>query len=225
MLCLTLVLLGIGVAAAAAQRPSQPLDEPLSADLDGDGTREVVRARETSCFGAGGEVAPPCPPDVDLRTVLVEVVDSCAGGERVLRLSREMEYVSIGELVDADRDGQRRELVFELRAGAAARAVQAKVVAFRAAADGCVAVRKTLFSYPTANTIGSRPRGTSFSSGSILVRDFSRRYRGRELRTLESYGRATDPGCCPRYSRTTFWRFVKARSRYEPFRTKLTRLR
>ena len=131
-----------------------------------------------------------------------------------------MEYVSIGELVDADRDGKPRELVFELRAGAAARAVQAKIVAFRAGAGGCVEVRKTLFSYPTAATIGSRPKGTFFSSGSITLRDFSKRYSGRELRTLESYGRATDPGCCPSYSRTTFWRYVKARSRYEPFRTK-----
>ena len=61
--------------------------------------------------------------------------------------------------------------------------------------------------------------------GAILVRDFSKRFGGLELRTLESYARATDAGCCPRYSRTTFWRFVKARSRYEPFRTKLVRLR
>ena len=225
MLCLTIVLLALGAHVAGAQRPFQPLDTPLSADLDGDGVSEVVRARETGCFGPGGEKPPPCSSNVDLRTLLVEVVDPCAGGERVLKLSREMEYVSIGELVDADRDGTPRELVFELRAGAAARAVQAKIVAFRAGPDGCVAVRKTLFSYPTAATIGSRPKGTSFSSGSILLRDFSKRFSGRELRTFESYARGTDPGCCPSYSRTTFWRYVKARSRYEPFRTRLTRLR
>ncbi len=144
---------------------------------------------------------------------------------RTIRLSREMEYVSIADVVDADRDGAKRELVFEVRAGAAARAVQAKVVAFRADADGCIAVRRTLFSYPRPATIGRRPKGTFFSTGSILLRDFTKRFGGLELRTLESYGRATDPGCCQRYSRTTFWRFVKARSRYEPFRTKLTRLR
>lgn len=224
MLCLTIVLLGLGATIAGAQRPFQPLDVPLSADLDGDGESEVVRARETACFGPDGEEPPPCSSNVDLRTLLVEVVDPCAGGERVLKLSREMEYVSIGELVDADRDGKPRELVFELRAGAAARGVQAKIVAFRAGADGCVA-RKTLFSYPTAATIGSRPKGTSFSSGSILLRDFSKRFSGRELRTLESYARATDAGCCPSYNRTTFWHYVKARSRYEPFRTRLTRLR
>jgi len=229
VLCLTVVLLAstvaLGVHGASAQRPAQPLDEPLTADLDGDGVAELVRARELSCFGPGGEVAPPCPPSADLRTLVVEVADPCAGAERVLRLSREMEYVSIADVVDADRDGQARELVFELRAGAAARAVQAKVVAFRAGADGCAAVRRTLFSYPRTDTIGRRPKGTFFSTGSIRLRDFSKRFSGLELRTFESYGRATDPGCCPSYTRTTFWRYVKARSRYEPFRTRLTRLR
>ena len=113
---------------------------------------------------------------------------------------------SIGDVVDADRDGQARELVFELRAGAAARAVQAKVVAFRVGADGCAAVRRTLFSYPRTDTIGRRPKGTFFSTGSIRARNFSKRFSGLELRTFESYGRATDPGCCPSYTRTTFWR-------------------
>jgi hypothetical protein len=86
-------------------------------------------------------------------------------------------------------------------------------------------VRRTLFSYPRADTTGPKPRGTFFSTGSILLRDFSRRFSGRELRTLESYAGPTDPGCCPRYHRTTFWHYVKARSRYERYRTTLKRLR
>ena len=48
VLCPTVVLLAstvaLGVHGASAQRPAQPLDEPLSADLDGDGVAEVVRA-------------------------------------------------------------------------------------------------------------------------------------------------------------------------------------
>jgi hypothetical protein len=224
MLCLTIVLLGLGVAGAGAQRPSQPLDEPLSADLDGDGVAEVVRARETGCFGPEGEQPPPCSATVTLRTLLVEVVDPCAGGERVLKLSREMEYVSIGELVDADRDGNPRELIFELRAGAAARAVQAKIVAFRAGPDGCVAVRKTLFSYPRPASIGPRPKGTTFSTGSLAVHDFSATFPGPELRTTEFYARAADPGCCPSFRRVTTWTFVRSRSAYKAYRTKLTKL-
>lgn len=212
-------------ALAAAQRPSQPLDTPLTADLDGDGTNETVRARETACFGPEDATAPPCPRDA-LRTLVVEVADSCAGGpQRRLTLSREMEYVSIGRILDADGDGQRRELAFEVRAGASARAVQAKVVSFRTGADGCVAVRRTLFSYPRSDSVGRRPRGTSFSTGALQVKDFTKRYPGLELRTIESYARAGDPGCCPTWQRTTYWRFDRADDRYRTYRTKLVRLR
>lgn len=231
LLCVVLAAFAcVGATAlAAAQRPSQPLDTPLTADLDGDGTNETVRARETACFGADGEREPPCPRDGDgLRTLVIEVVDACAGvpgGELVHRLSREMEYVSIGRLIDADRDGQRRELAFEVRAGASARAVQAKIVSFRTGADGCVAVRKTLFSYPRKDSVGRQPRGSSFSTGALQIKDFTKRYAGLELRTIESYARGSDPGCCPTWERTTYWRFDRTRDRYRTYRTKLVRLR
>ena len=228
LLCvvLTAAVCGSAGALAAAQRPSQPLDTPLLADLDGDGTNETVRARETACFNAEEAHPPPCTRD-DLRTLVVEVMDSCAGGpgEVALTLSREMEYVSIGRILDADRDGQRRELAFEVRAGAAARAVQAKIVSFRTSAEGCVAVRKTLFSYPRNDSVGRRPRGTSFSTGALQIKDFTKRYAGLELRTIESYARGSDPGCCPTWQRTTYWRFDRTRDRYRTYRTKLVRLR
>lgn len=227
LLCLLLAAVACGTAGtlAAAQRPGQPLDTPLAADLDGDGTNETVRARETACFGPDEATAPPCPRDA-LRTLVIEVVDSCAGGpERALALSREMEYVSIGRILDADGDGQRRELAFEVRAGASARAVQAKIVSFRTGADGCVAVRRTLFSYPRKHSVGRRPRGTSFSTGALRIKDFTQRYAGLELRTIESYARGSDPGCCPTWQRTTYWRFDKANDRYRTYRTKLVRLR
>jgi hypothetical protein len=227
LLCLTLAATALPCAsAAAANRPSQPLDRPLVADLDGDGTNETVRVRETACFSADGTNAPPCSRSEDVfRTLVVEVADRCGGAERVLTLSREMEYVSVARIVDADLDGKRRELVFEVRAGAAARAVQAKVVAFRTGADGCVAVRKTLFSYPRPDSIGRRPRGASFATGSVQLRDFTKRWRGLELRTFESYARGGDPGCCPTYERTTLWRFDRAAQRYRTYRTRLVRLR
>lgn len=159
------------------------------------------------------------------RTLVVEVADPCAGGEHVLTLSREMDAVSFARLLDADRDGQARELAFELRAGASGRGVQSKIVGFRAGAGGCVAVRRTLFSYPQPATIGRRPRGTSFSTGGLDVRDFTARWPGPELRTFESYVRGTDPGCCPSYDRTTYWRYVPSRGAYTPYRTKLRKLR
>ena len=228
LLCLVAAaaLAGLCASALAADRPSQPLDAPRLADLDGDGTDETVRVRETACFNAEGTTDPPCSRSEDVfRTLVVEVVDSCAGGERAITLSREMEYVSIGRILDADGDGQARELAFEVRAGAAARGVQAKIVSFRPGADGCVAVRRTLFSYPRKDSTGPSPRGGSFSTGSLRIKDFTKRYPGLELRTHESYARGSDPGCCPTWERTSHWRFDKAGDRYRRYRTKLVRLR
>jgi hypothetical protein len=224
-LWLSLVLaLGAGSCATAiAARPAQPLDEPLVADLDADGVNEIVRAHETACFPPKGKRQPPCAKDV-LRTLFVEVADSCAGATRTLRLSREMDGVSLARIVDADGDGNARELAFELRAGATGRGVQSKVVSFRAGPGGCVAVARTLFSYPRPDSIGRRPKGTSFATGDLRIRDFAPGMPGLELRTRETYARATDAGCCPSYSRVTSWRFVAARAGYTPYRTKLTKL-
>jgi hypothetical protein len=226
-LWLSLVLaLGAGSCAAAiAARPSPPLplDEPLVADLDGDGIDETVRAHETACFPPKGEQRPPCKRDV-LRTLFVEVADSCAGGTKALRLSREMDGVSLARIVDADGDGNARELAFELRAGATGRGVQSKVVTFQARPDGCVAVRRTLFSYPRPKSIGRRPKGTSFATGDLAIRDFDPGMPGLELRTRETYARPADAGCCPSYSRVTYWRLVAARGGYTRYRTKLRTL-
>ncbi len=230
LLCLALVATACaGASALAADRPRQPLDTPRLADLDADGTNEAVRVRETGCFGAGGTNAPPCSRADDVfRTLEVEVADTCGGGggvERALTLSREMEYVSVARIFDADRDGHARELAFEVRAGASARGVQAKVVAFKAGADGCVAVRRTLFSYPRPDSIGRLPKGASFATGALQIRDFTKRYGDLELRTIESYARDNDPGCCPTWQRTSYWRFATSNDRYRTYRTKLVRLR
>jgi hypothetical protein len=226
---LTCLLAAIAVASAsaaglaAAGDDRDPLDAPRVADLDGDGATETARIHETSCFDHDGAHKPPCAEDV-LRTFFVEVTDSCAHGAVTLRLSREMEFMSIGEVIDADGDGQARELAFEARAGATARGVQSKVVRFRADADGCIAVQKTLFSYPRADTIGKRPKGTFFRTGYLGIANFDRSRPGLELRTEETYSRATDAGCCPSWQRVTYWRFVAATSRYRPYRTKLARV-
>lgn len=213
---------GVWSTAGAASDPL-PLDEPLRADLDGDGATEIVRAHEVECFTNDGPTPPPCERG-GLRSIYVEVVDSCAGGTRSLRLSRDMDFATLAKFVDADGDGQARELAFELRAGATARGVQAKVVRFRAGADGCAAVQKTLFSYPRPDTIGRRPKNTSLRSGSVAIANFDKTRKGLELRTDETYSRPTDPGCCPTWQRLTTWTYVPSRSGYKPLRTKLAKL-
>jgi hypothetical protein len=223
---LSCLLLAAALAAgllttAGAAAPPRPLDTPLSADLDGDGTPETVVARETACYTQDGVQPPPCEKD-GLRSLVVEVVDGCAGA-KVVTLSREMDAVSFARIVDADGDGQARELAFQLRAGATGRGLQAKVVSFATGADGCAVVRKTLFSYPRPDSIGRRPHGTSFAGGALTVHDFRKDVPGQELRTIDTYGRPADPGCCPSFQRTTYWR--SANDHYAPYATKLTKLR
>jgi hypothetical protein len=225
---------GAWAATAGAGGPPRPLDTPLSADLDGDGSAELVIAHEVQCFTNAGVKPPPCEKD-GLRSLTVQVTGGCGqaesgpgfGGQplRILTLSREMDFVSFARIVDADGDGQARELAFELRAGATGRGVQAKVVSFTAGADGCVAVRRTLFSYPRPDSIGRRPKGTSFAGGALTVHDFVKHFPGQELRTTETYARPVDAGCCPSFQRVTYWRLDAARDAYAPYRTKLTKLR
>jgi hypothetical protein len=213
---------GAWATAGAADEPL-PLDTPLIADLDGDGVSETVVAHEVECFTNDGPKPPPCEQG-GLRSLFVEVADTCAGGVHTLKLSREMDFASLAKVVDADGDGQARELAFELRAGATARGVQAKVVRFAAGAGGCIGVQKTLFSYPRAETIGKRPKGTYFRTGFISIANFDKTRKGLELRTDETYSRLADPGCCPSFRRVTTWTFVRSRSAYKAYRTKLTKL-
>jgi hypothetical protein len=225
LLCLlaAFALAGGAWASAGAAGDEIPLDKPLVADLDGDGANETVQAHETACFTPKGPKKPPCAKHVP-RSLYVEVTDTCATGATSLQLSREMEFATLGKIVDADGDGNARELAFELREGATGRGVQAKVVRFQADAAGCVSVQKTLFSYPRPATIGRRAKGTSFQTGYLDVKDFAPAIHGTELRTSETYTRASDPGCCPSYRRVTYWRYVPATSSYRPYSTKLTKL-
>lgn len=223
LLVATALACGGTLASAGAAGEPLPLDEPLVADLDGDGVTEAVIARETACFTSNGRRTPPCEKG-DLRSIHVDVLDTCPTGALALTLSRVMDAVSLAEVVDADGDGNARELAFELRAGATSRGVQAKVVRFRGDANGCIAVQKTLFSYPRPETIGKRPKGTSFRSGFISLRNFDKTRKGLELRTDETYSRPTDPGCCPSFRRVTTWTYVPARSGYRAYRTTLTKI-
>lgn len=217
---LVLLALLAGGAWASAESEPLPLDDPLTADLDDDGDRETVSAHEVTCFTDDGPKPPPCDQGA-LRSIYVEVTDTCG---RSLKLSREMDFAGLAEIVDADHDGQRHELAFELRAGATARGVQAKIVRFRSDSDDCIAVQKTLFSYPQPETIGRRPKGTAFRTGFIALRNFDKTRKGLELRTDETYSRPMDPGCCPSFRRVTTWAYASGRGTYRAYRTRLLRI-
>ena len=101
---------------------------------------------------------------------------------------------AIGRLIDADGDGQARELPSRSARAPRAARVQAKIVSFKPGADGCVAVRRTLFSYPRTDSIGppAAAAGT-FSTGSLQIKDFTKRFGGLELRTTRATRAATTP--------------------------------
>lgn len=222
-LCAVLVAsASLALGPAAGQQEPRPLDTPLVADLDGDGAAEVVRARPLSCIGEEGPTDPPCPPG-RVATLVVEVVDACAKGQlRRLRVSREMDFVQFASIIDANADGRVRELAFEVRAGAAGRGVQSKVVRFRRGSDDCIAVRKSVFSYPRAATVGRTPRGTRRLTGYVQIADYSSARRGLELRVREFYVRDNDPYCCPSFRRTTFFTYSRKRGAYRAYRSTLS---
>ena len=86
-------------------------------------------------------------------------------------------------------------------------------------------MRRTLFSYPQPRDDRQASARDVVLTGGLDIRNFSSRYPGPELRTMESYARGNDPGCCPSYERTTYWRFAPKSGSYTPYRTKLRKLR
>jgi hypothetical protein len=62
-----------------------------------------------------------------------------------------------------------------------------------------------------------RPAGTEERVAfRIGFRDYSGRYRGREVKLVEMF-------CCPSVVKTTFWRYSRRADRYVVYRTRLAR--
>ena len=226
LLCLAVLL----VAAApppSPRRAARAARRPLVADLDGDGTNETVRLRETACFSSAGDLQPPCPNRDDVfRTILVEVADTCgrrrAGADALARDGRRD--------VRADRWTPTATARPASWPSSCARAPRGEACSRRSSASAPAPTA----AWPYAgrcSPIRSPRRSASARAGppsppaAWAIKNFSSRYPGAELRTIESYARGNDPGCCPSYQRTTYWRFAPKSGSYTPYRTKLRKLR
>jgi hypothetical protein len=55
------------------------------------------------------------------------------------------------------------------------------------------------------------------------LKDFTRRFRGNELRLSEGWVTRTDALCCPTYEKLSFYRYVKSRDRFVRYHTELKR--
>jgi hypothetical protein len=127
-------------------------------------------------------------------------------------------------VTDVDADAAYKEVFLDARSGASGRSGVSRVVRMGAGA-GCPTA-ESLFRYPSRAMSGKLPRGAvARSSWDAEVRDYAHRYRGKEVRLLETFVDRNDPFCCPTFLRTTFFRLARRTDRYVPFRTAVMRIK
>jgi hypothetical protein len=175
-------------------------------DLDADGAAETVRAVRVDVPGVNEE----------FDQTAIEVGDQCGTqGKVTKRIAGPQDNLVLLRLKRADtRPG--REVFADLRSGAAGRLGEARLVAWR----GCAP--RQLFAYRSDHHTRTPPRGNGDISGFVVkVRKLTRRYRGLEVVLNERFNRRGEPACCGSISKTTYWRYSRARDRYVRYRTVL----
>ena len=195
-----LIIAGLSLTVAA---PATGFLGPQqkSADLDGDGAAETVRAVRVPVSGV---------TDERFDQTAIEIVASCA----TRRIAGPQDNLALMRLRDADgRPG--REVFVDLRSGAAGRLGEARVVAWR----GCKP--RQLFRYKSDRHTRT-PRG---STGDIAAfgAGYRKRKRSRllDVRLIEDFQRKGEPSCCGSIHKTTYWRYSAKRDRYVRYRTRV----
>jgi hypothetical protein len=228
-ICLVLLAAAaLSAPAAAAQGPPDPLGQPVVANLDGDPEPETLLARELVCYRDGEEVPPPCQPD-DPRELMPAIQDTCNGqpvthdlfsqpGGRVVPV----EHITRARVFEADGDSSRPEVFVQGFAGATGRVGEAVLVRMMDTPGGCPAPRR-LFHHPDPAFDGRRMRGGHPAMGTVRIKDYVRRYRGRELRVVIPFYRRTDAGCCPSMRKTVSLRYDRRRDLYRRYSTRANR--
>jgi hypothetical protein len=192
-------------------------EKSVSGNLDSDaGTEQVKAVRIPS---------PMDPNDDDLAQVAVDVFDNCPGGQTDQRIAGPEEALVALRLVDADtRPG--KEALIDMRAGASGRHGLLRLVSLRQGAAGAACqVPHNDFSYLSTRPT-RHPRGAgALTDFEIAVKDFSRRYKGKEVRLQEGWAKPTDALCCPSFEKTSFYRYDRRKDRYLRYAAKVTRNR
>jgi hypothetical protein len=218
-LVLVSVVLPSALALAAA-------DAPLSANLDSDPALEHVVSRQL-CEAPDGKFTVPPPPcsDDQFPRRRIEVEDSCDGKGYTFAISSVQDFVDRLRVTNADGRTKRPEIFFDLRSGATGRGGEAQVVRIVDERRGVCPRPRILFRYPRKSTLGPIPRGAlGHDSWSPALRDFTRRYRGKEIRMTETYVDRNDAFCCPSFERVSYFRFSRPRDRYVRYRTRVSRI-
>jgi hypothetical protein len=200
----------------------------ISANLDSDRSLEQVVPRRL-CEAPDGTLTVPPPPcsDDQFPRRRIEVEDSCDGKQFTFAISSVQDFVDRLRVTNADGTTKRPEIFFDIRSGATGRGGEAGVVRILDDRRGTTCPRvKVLFRYPSKATRGRIPRGAAGrDSWSPILRDFTRRYRGKEIRLIETYVDRNDAFCCPSFERVTYFRFSRPRDRYVRYRTHVRRIK
>jgi hypothetical protein len=201
-------------------------DRPRTVNLDSDPAPETVVA-EKLCESTDGSLVPPAPTcGVDqFPRRRVKIEDTCGGQPTNVAISSTQDFVDRLRVTEADGATARPETFFDLRSGATGRGGDIRVVRYDDVVGACPQPRD-LFRYPSKRTLGPIPKGAfGRDSFSVAVRNFSKRYRGKEVRVRETYVDRNDAFCCPSFERRTFFRFNRKLDRYARYQSSVKRIK
>ena len=189
----------LGVPAALAARA----DQPVRANLDEDPEEELA-------------IPQPLGADGGARRRIV-VVDVCNYRNTVYHVSPVYDKVDFLKALDVDGRRPAKEILFSMSNGTSAQVGYFKLLRMATPvrpANAC-ARPKTLFTWSSGKPT-FRPRGLVFVTAGLDVKDLSRKYRGKELRLMEAWGRSRTN---PSHWRYTFYRLLPDRSAYVSYGT------
>lgn len=190
-------------------------EKSVSGNLDADPNIEQVKAERVP--------DPTDPADNDLAQTAVDVLDTCAGTPIQTRITSVQEALVTLRLVDADTHAG-KDVFTDLRSGASGRVGEIRLVSWRPQVGGPVcAAPHILFKYSSRHPTHRPPGTVAMSDFVASVRDFTPRFRGKELRLSEGWVTRTDALCCPTFEKTSFYRYVPARDRFIRYHTDLKR--
>jgi len=192
---------------------------PRTANIDDDDATERIVPQQV-CQKPGGAVrpAPPACTQDELLRRRVAVEDTCQGRPYTRVISSVQDTVDRLRVTDIEGVTNRPEVFFDMRSGATGRSGDVRAVRFDL--EGPCWKPHRLFRYPTRETVGAIPR-RAVGRGSFTpsIGNFRKRYRGKEIRMVETYVDRDDAFCCPSFRRVTDFRYSSGANRYVRYRT------
>ena len=210
-------ILAVPVLVLALAAPASGLfrAKSVSGNLDSDANIEKAVAEKVP--------DPTDPTDDTLVQTAVDIVDQCGANQVSTRVAGPQEALVELKLVDADTHAG-KDVLADLRSGASGRVGEIDLVSWRPnpGATPC-GLPRYLFKYNSAHPTHRPPHTIAMTDFVVSVKDFTRRFRGNELRLSEGWATPNDALCCPTYEKLSFYRYVKAKDRFVRYHSELKR--